>query len=59
MLLRYSLGLQQEAAAIETAVEQCIDAGYRTEDLREDGKEVLGTQEMGERIVQAIGHNRA
>jgi 3-isopropylmalate dehydrogenase len=59
MLLRYSLSLQQEAAAIETAVEQCIDAGYRTEDLREEGQEVLGTQEMGERIVQAIGHNRA
>ncbi|HEV2655557.1 MAG TPA: isocitrate/isopropylmalate family dehydrogenase, partial [Ktedonobacteraceae bacterium] len=59
MLLRYSLVLQQEAAAIETAVGQCIDAGYRTEDLREEGKEVLGTQEMGERIVQAIGHSRA
>ncbi len=59
MLLRYSLGLSQEAAAIERAVEQCIETGYRTEDLREEGKEVLGTQEMGERIVQAIGHSRA
>jgi 3-isopropylmalate dehydrogenase len=59
MLLRYSLGLQQEAAAIEAAVEQCINVGYRTEDLREEGKEVLGTQAMGERIVQAISHSQA
>ncbi len=59
MLLRYSLGLQREADAVETAVEQSINAGYRTEDLREEGKEVLGTQKMGERIAQAIGLNRA
>jgi len=54
MLLRHSLGLGQEAEAIETAVEQTINAGYRTEDLREEGKEVLGTQEMGQQIVQAL-----
>jgi 3-isopropylmalate dehydrogenase len=59
MLLRYSLGLPQEAATIEAAVEHCISAGYRTEDLREEGKEVLGTREMGEQILQAIGHSRA
>jgi len=54
MLLRYSLNLKQEADSIEAAVEQSINAGYRTEDLREEGKEVLGTQEMGRRIAQAI-----
>ncbi|MBV9617370.1 MAG: 3-isopropylmalate dehydrogenase, partial [Ktedonobacteraceae bacterium] len=54
MLLRHSLGLRQEAESVEAAVEQTINAGYRTEDLREEGKEVLGTQEMGDRIVQMI-----
>jgi 3-isopropylmalate dehydrogenase len=54
MLLRYSLGLSQEADAIEAAVGQCINAGYRTEDLREEGKEVLGTKEMGRRIASAV-----
>lgn len=54
MMLRHSLGLRQEAEAIETAVEQVIEAGYRTEDLREEGKEVVGTKEMGRLIAGAV-----
>src|SRR6266487_4178448 len=54
MMLRLSLNLKQEADSIEAAVEQSINGGYRTEDLHEEGKEVLGTQEMGRRIAQAI-----
>ena len=54
MMLRLSLGLQQEADAIESAVERIINAGYRTEDLREAGKDVVGTQEMGRLIADAV-----
>ncbi len=54
MLLRYSLQLKQEADAIEKAVEQVIEEGYRTEDLREEGRQVLSTQEMGARIAQML-----
>jgi len=54
MMLRLSLGLQQEADAIESAVERIINAGYRTEDLREAGKEVVGTKEMGGIIADAV-----
>src|SRR5947209_3192022 len=54
MLLRYSLGLKEEAAAVEAAVERVIDAGYRTEDLREAGKEIVSTEEMGRLIAEAI-----
>jgi 3-isopropylmalate dehydrogenase len=54
MLLRHSLGLHQEAGTIEAAVEQVIEAGYRTEDLQEVGKPVIGTQEMGQLIVDAL-----
>jgi 3-isopropylmalate dehydrogenase len=56
LLLRYSLGLPQEAAAVEAAVEQCINAGYRTEDVREAGKTIVGTQAMGTHIVEALTH---
>lgn len=56
LLLRYSLGLNAEAEAIEQAVEQVINAGYRSEDLREEGKTVVGTEEMGNQIVQALTH---
>lgn len=55
MMLRLSLGLKEEADAVERAVEQVIDAGYRTEDLREAGKEVVGTKAMGRLIVEALG----
>lgn len=54
MLLQYSLGLKREAGAIEAAVEQVIQAGYRTEDLREEGTQVLNTQEMGQKIAAAL-----
>ncbi len=54
MMLRYSFGLKREAERIEAAVEQVIEAGYRTEDLKEAGKPVVGTQEMGKLIVDAL-----
>ncbi len=54
LLLRYSLGLKREAADVEQAVEKTIAAGFRTEDLREQGANVVGTQEMGRRIQEAL-----
>lgn len=54
LLLRYSLGLEQEANAIEAAVEHVINEGYRTEDLREEGKKTVGTEEMGQLIAEAV-----
>jgi 3-isopropylmalate dehydrogenase len=55
MMLRYSCSLHQEADAVEAAVTQVIEAGYRTEDIREAGKEVVGTKKMGSLIVEALG----
>lgn len=54
LLLRYSLGLTEEAEMIEAAVTRVIDAGYRTEDIREGGKSVVGTKEMGRLIAEAL-----
>lgn len=54
LLLRYSLGLSAEAEMIEAAVTRVIDAGYRTEDIREGGKSVVGTKEMGRLIAEAL-----
>jgi 3-isopropylmalate dehydrogenase len=54
LMLRYSLGLEVEATAVEQAVERVIEAGYRTEDLREPGRQVIGTQEMGKLIMEAL-----
>ena len=54
LLLRYSLSLKQEADAVEAAVVRIVEAGYRTEDLREAGKETVNTEEMGRLIAEAV-----
>lgn len=54
LLLRYSLGLKEEATAIEEAVTRTIQAGYRTEDLREEGRGIVSTEEMGEQIRKQL-----
>jgi 3-isopropylmalate dehydrogenase len=54
MMVRHSFGLHTEADTVEAAVERVIEAGYRTEDLREEGKTVVGTRAMGRLIAEAI-----
>jgi 3-isopropylmalate dehydrogenase len=56
MMLRYSLGLEREAAAIERAVEEALNAGARTYDIADAGRaaQTLGTQEMAAEIAKRI-----
>lgn len=55
MMLRYSFDLQEEADAIEKAVDTVLENGYRTADLVGDsGIEPLGCIEMTEKILEAI-----
>jgi 3-isopropylmalate dehydrogenase len=54
LMLRYSLGLTEEAASVERAVEQVLDAGYRTPDIAVNESSRVSTTEMGDRIAQAI-----
>lgn len=51
MMLRMAFGLEKEASAVETAVRQALRDGYRTGDIMEPGKTLVGTKEMG-RIVR-------
>jgi 3-isopropylmalate dehydrogenase len=54
MMLRYSLGMAREAAIVEEAVRLALKAGYRTEDIRQEGAKVVGTVEMGEQVVARV-----
>jgi len=54
MLLRYSLGLEAEASAVERAVAAALDDGYRTRDIGEEGQKLVGTREMGDIIADGI-----
>ena len=56
LLLRFSLGMEKEAAAIETAVKKVIDDGFRTGDIftGASGTRKVGTAEMGAAVVAAL-----
>ncbi len=54
MLLRLSLGLEREAAAVEAAVRSALDAGLRTTDIAARGMTVLSTSAMGDAIVERV-----
>jgi 3-isopropylmalate dehydrogenase len=54
MLLRHSLGLEAEAAAIESAVKAVLAAGHRTADLVRKGQPSLGTVAITEHVLAAL-----
>jgi 3-isopropylmalate dehydrogenase len=54
MMLKYSFNLDKEASAIENAVKEVLKEGYRTFDIMEDGKSLVGTSEMGDLIASKI-----
>ena len=53
-LLRYSLGMEAEALAIEDAVSAVLDEGWRTGDIAQTGEKVIGCREMGRLIRERI-----
>ena len=54
MLLRYSLQLEEEADVVEAAVEEVLEAGYRTKDIMEEDGQLVGTSGMGDAVVSRI-----
>lgn len=59
MMLKYSFSLVAEAHAVEDAVKQVLDQGFRTADIMQPGMKKIGTAEMGDAIVKALGGARA
>ncbi|MCD6358955.1 MAG: 3-isopropylmalate dehydrogenase [Dehalococcoidia bacterium] len=54
MMLHYSFGLIKEMEVVEKAVNEILKKGYRTSDIMEQGKTVIGTKEMGSLIAGGI-----
>ena len=54
MMLRYSLGQPQAAARVEKAVSAVLREGLRTADIHTPGTRKLGTQEMGDAVVNSL-----
>jgi len=55
MMLRYSFNLIMETQAIEAAVNEVLEEGYRTYDIMDEGKTKVGTKEMGNLIAGRVG----
>jgi 3-isopropylmalate dehydrogenase len=56
MMLRYTFGRGEVADRIEGAVRQVLRQGLRTADIYQDGMRKVGTAEMGDAVVAALGH---
>lgn len=58
MMLRHSLGLEKEAAAVEAAVDKVLAEGYRTRDIHSGAPEEtkVGTAAMGDLVAERIGY---
>ena len=54
MMLRYSFDMEKEADAIEKAVSDFLDDGYRTADIMSDGMKQVGCKECGRLIVERL-----
>jgi 3-isopropylmalate dehydrogenase len=54
LLLRYSLALETEAAAVESAVARALADGYRCADIASEGDKPLGTREMADLIISLV-----
>ncbi|SDZ17420.1 3-isopropylmalate dehydrogenase [Evansella caseinilytica] len=54
LMLRFSFNLKNEAAIIESAVEEILNEGYHTADLQVKNGQRVNTAEMTHRIVEYI-----
>jgi 3-isopropylmalate dehydrogenase len=55
LLLRHSLGLEEEARAVEAAVNAVLDEGYVTGDVAAPGQPTYSTSQVGDRVVAILG----
>jgi len=57
MMLKYSFGLTRESDAIEQAIMNALEEGYRTRDIANDNTsrdKILSTSQMGDRILEYL-----
>ena len=55
MMLRFSLNQGEAAERIEAAVQKVLAQGLRTGDIWSEGTTKVGTREMGDAVVKALG----
>ena len=54
LMLRHSLQLEQEAQAVERAVDRVLDQGLHTPDLAAGDGRAISTSGMGDAVARAV-----
>ncbi|MDQ0298653.1 3-isopropylmalate dehydrogenase [Salibacterium salarium] len=54
MMLKYSFDMQEEADSVDRAVADVLTNGHRTGDIAKQGEPVLSTEEMTEKVLNAL-----
>ncbi len=54
MMLRYSFGMEEEAADIESSVEAVLNDGLRTADMMSENTTKVGTREMTDAVLEKL-----
>ncbi|WP_026702826.1 3-isopropylmalate dehydrogenase [Salibacterium aidingense] len=54
MMLKYSFGMLEEAETLDRAVSDVLSAGHRTGDIAKEGETILSTDEMTEKVIEAL-----
>ena len=57
LLLRYSFDMEEQATAIEAAVERVLATAGRTPDIAEAGRQQISTAEMGDALLAELAAN--
>lgn len=57
MMMRYTLSEPEVARAIDVAVGEVLDAGFRTADICADGQRPVTTEDMGDAVLAAISRH--
>jgi 3-isopropylmalate dehydrogenase len=54
MMLRYSLMMPEEAILVEKAIAETLKEGFRTQDIHQQDKKLIGTEKMGDNVVKNL-----
>ena len=54
LMLRYSFSMPLEAGLIEKAVAETLKEGFRTQDIHQQNKKLVGTGEMGDNVARNL-----
>ena len=54
LMLRYTMGMEEAAIAIERAVDGAIAAGVVTGDVTKPGQKACSTSEFGDAVIAAL-----